>query len=291
MELKGYLLNCFIGGEEVTHKGDGSWVRNRIAVSFADYEILIVQRPEAIRANAGDYRGQAIDTTEVIVRNIEPSDFDDVIEKLRGLTTLLSFITCSQVVLNGWECAEVDPSGQFWSVMARTGCFRPVLELVDGRAVREFLENVWPIYFQLEQPRKLRVAIDYYVSTQVLGLPMELKLVTIFVLLENLKATFAAYRGYPYKQGWYRKPNGKPRYFKPLLEEMFKNVRMAPALASIIELRNEIIHSGISQMPYMKQTQIYEDCYDLIWEYFMRLLGFSGSFFLFSGRGMKVKSI
>ena len=291
MDLKGYLLNCFIGGEEVIHKPNGSLVRNKIALSFAGYEIMIVQRPEVISGNPGDYKGQAVETTEVTVHNLELSNIESVIDKLRGLATLLSFITCSQVVLYGWECSGVNPSAQYWSVVGRTGFFRPVLEIMHGRIVREFLEKVWPFYFRLEQPRKLRVAIDYFVSAQVLGLPLELKLITIFVLFENLKSTFASDRGYKYKKGYYQKPLGGRWSFKELLMEMFSDVAMNPSIDSIITLRNEIIHSGISQMPYSTQTQIYENCQDVVREYFMRLLRFSGSFFLYSGRGMRAKSI
>ncbi len=155
--------------------------------------------------------------------------------------------------------------------------------------MREFLEKAWPAYFDLEERRKLRVAIDYLVSSQVLLLPLELKLLTMFVLFENLKSTFASSMGYEYKKGYYRKTSHERWTFESLLMAMFNDVGMHPELGAIKTLRDELIHSGVSQMPYDEQRKIYAVAQDLAREYFMRLLRFSGSFSLFSGRGKRMK--
>lgn len=290
-DLKGFLLNCFIGGEINTPHPDGGWIQNRLQLSFAGRDFEIIQAPEFISTNPMDYCGQSVSTTEVIIRSVDPAHREDVIEKLRGLAVLLSFITCSQVVLHGWEHPISEPQAQFWSVVAKTAYFRPVLNTINGRVVREYMEQVWPAYFKLENPRKLRVAFDYFVSAEVLGLPLELKLATMFVLFENLKATFASERGYRFEKGYYRKPSGKPWAFKSLLKGMFCKVGMNPSLDEIVKLRNEIIHSGISQMSFDEQYRIYGKCQDFAREYLLRLLGFSGSFFLYSDRGMTKKTI
>jgi len=176
-------------------------------------------------------------------------------------------------------------------VVAKTAYFRPVLHTLNGHVVKEYLELVWPAYFKLEKLRKLRVAFDYFVSAEALSLPLELKLATMFVLFENLKATFASERGYRFEKGYYRKPSGQRWTFELLLKEMFCKVGMNPSLDEIIDLRNEIIHSGISQMSYDEQYRIYGKCQDIAREYLLRLLDFSGSFFLYSGRGMTKKTI
>lgn len=284
-------MNCFIGGEINTPHPDGGWIQDRLQISFAGCDVEIVQAPEFINANPADYLGQSVKTTEVIVRSVDPTHRKDVIEKLRGLAYLLSFITCSQVVLYKWKHPSSEPKAQKWSVVAKTAYFRPVLKIINGRVVREYLEQVWPAYFKLEKLRKLRVAFDYFVSAEALSLPVELKLVTMFVLFENLKSTFASERGYRFEKGYYRKPSGKPWSFKLLLKGMFCKAGMNPSLEEVIELRNEIIHSGISQMSYDEQYRIYGKCQDISREYLLRLLGFSGSFFLYSGRGMTKKTI
>jgi len=130
MLFKGYFLNCFIGGEKLAPGVAGTW-KNQIEMSFAGYDMLIVQHPETLNANPADFRGQALDTTEVTI-DIRPSNIEDVVEKLRGLATLLSLITCSQVVLRGWECPGANPSANYWSVIASTGYFRPMLQIRDG---------------------------------------------------------------------------------------------------------------------------------------------------------------
>lgn len=290
-DFRGFLLNCFIGGDINTQQPNGGWIRNRLQFSFAGCDFEIVQAPEFISVNPADYRGQSVITTEVIVRSVDPAHREDVIEKLRGLAVLLSFITCSQVVLHGWEHPISEPQAQFWSVVAKTAYFRPVLNIINGRVVKKYLELVWPAYFKLEKPRKLKVAFDYFVSAEALSLPLELKLATMFMLFENLKATFASERGYRFKKGYYRKPSGKPWSFKLLLQGMFCKVGINPSPDEIIVLRNEIIHSGISQMSYDEQYKIYGKCQDIAREYLLRLMGFSGSFFLYSGRGMTKNTI
>lgn len=290
-DFKGFLLNCFIGGEINTTQPSGGWIRNRLQLSLAGHDVEIVQAPEFINANPSDFRGESVETTEVIVRNVDSAHREDIIEKLRGLAVLLSFITCSQVVLYGWEHPISKPQGQFWSVAAKTACFRPVLNTISGRVVKEYLELVCSTYFKLEKPRKLRVAFDYFVSAEVLSLPLELKLLTMFVLFENLKATFALERHYKFEKNYYLKPSGGRWCFKSLLKEMLCNVGMNQSLDEIVDLRNEIIHSGISRMSYDEQYRIYGKCQDIAREYLLRLMGFSGAFFLYSGRGMTKKMI
>ncbi len=63
----------------------------------------------------------------------------------------------------------------------------------------------------------------------------------------------------------------------------------SPDLGAIMSLRNEIVHSRISRTPRTHQEEIYESCQDLVREYLLRLLGYTGKFRLFSGRGMTSK--
>lgn len=143
----------------------------------------------------------------------------------------------------------------------------------------------------MEEPRALNVVVDYFVSTDSLFLPVELMLATSFILLENLKSTYAKHRGYPYRNGSYRKPDGSSWSFQALLNEMFDSVGMRADLVDIKTLRNEIIHSGLSQLSFDEQYTIYEKCKELVTEYFLRLIGFSGKFFLYSSSGTRFKHI
>lgn len=179
-----------------------------------------------------------------------------------------------------------------WSVVARAGYSRPPFDIRNGKEIRLYLERVCQKYLRLEETRKLRVAIDYLVSAETLNLPLELRLATMFILLENLKSTFAKEQGYLFKRGHYRQKSGEAWTFTNLLDDMFNKGRMRSAdLSPIKDLRNEIIHSGTSQMSFDYQDEIYERCQDLIREYLLRLLNYSGDFRLYSGRGMTLKEI
>lgn len=71
-DLKAFLLNCFIGGETGEIQPDGRWTRNKIELLFGGYNLTIVQNPEVITAkNLSRYRGQAIDTTTVVVHDVK----------------------------------------------------------------------------------------------------------------------------------------------------------------------------------------------------------------------------
>lgn len=295
-DLKAFLLNCFVGGETASAHPEGGWIRNKIELSLGGYDIKILQRPWVINAKLSEYRGQAVDTTTVIVSDVELEQREEVLELLQGLSYLLSFATYSDVALRGWEHLDEHPDNEpwaeNWAVVARTGYFRPTFDIRDGKEIRVYLENTCESYFRFEEIRKLRVAIDLLVSAETLRLPLELRLTTLFVLLENLKSTFAQEQGYPFKKGYYRKSSGGKLFFATLLAEMFEKVKMdSPDLSAIKKLRNEIIHSGISQTPYDYQEEIYDSCQDLIREYLLRLLGYTGPFRLYSGRGMTLKEI
>lgn len=278
----GYLTNCFIVGDDITTFPDGSWSRNRLSISFADYEITLVQDPLIIRNSLSDIKGKTLVTTEVHVSELEPESFEDLLEKLKGLAKLLSLVTVSEVSICGWEYPNATPTSKHWAIVSQADYFRPLIESMDENAVKEFIEQAWPKYFLNEHTRKLPVAIGYFVTAEVREMPMELKLATMFILFENLKSTHAREKGYRFENNFYQRPEGGRWSFKGLLSDMFKSVDMSPELAQIVDLRNEIIHSGISQLTLEQQQNIYISLFDLSVEYFMRLLGFTGQYFLYS---------
>ncbi len=62
-------------------------------------------------------------------------------------------------------------------------------------------------------------------------------------------------------------------------------------LKSVVNLRNDIIHTALSERSYDEQYKTYTDCRNLIAEYLLRLLGFKGSFNLFNESGIGKKII
>ena len=91
-------------------------------------------------------------------------------------------------------------------------------------------------------------------------------------------------------KGAFRKPPKKPgkpgeKYqFEALLLEMLRSVNMHREVTPIINLRNEIIHSGLSQTSHTQQWRMYEHVQDLVREYLIRLLCYHGEFLTYAER-------
>ncbi len=138
---------------------------------------------------------------------------------------------------------------------------------------------------------------DYLTHVEAPTLPMEMRLLSIFATLECLKDTFARSKKIPYAKGSYRKAATKPgkpgaRYtFENLLVMMLRSVGIRRGVKRIVSLRNEIIHSGLSRKSYDQQRRMYENAQDLVREYLLRLLKYSGLYFPYAGRGTRVKRL
>lgn len=94
-DLEGFLLNCVIGGETGAVVRDGRSYRDTIELSLGGRSLRLVQRPEILGKNARDYRGQAVPTTTVVVRDVEVKERKQIKTLLTGLSYLLSFATSS----------------------------------------------------------------------------------------------------------------------------------------------------------------------------------------------------
>jgi hypothetical protein len=112
------------------------------------------------------------------------------------------------------------------------------------------------------------------------NIAFEVKLLIMFILLENLKYTFASQVGYLFFKGFYRDVTGGKIRFEQLLKKMFTAAGMNPTLDPIINLRNEIIHSGMSLLPFQQKYNIYVSCHNIFREYFLRLVGYNGEYLL-----------
>jgi hypothetical protein len=262
-----------------------STVLIRLNVDNIDFEIH--QHPELI-TNFRDYEGQQIQSTSIWVRNLNKTDFDRVESIVRDFSELLSFACAAQIRKYAYKYDQVTPSEAGHAIPGVCQFGKPVLPRPVGDvAVRVFLEKTWANYHRLRDVRQLHVVIDYLALNQLRGIPQELQLMMTFTTLENLKGTYAKSKGIPFIKPAFRKisnppksdPAREPRYsFESLLGQMLLDMGMKPALSKVIELRNEIIHSGISQISFDQQNEILGFSQDLIREYLLRLLGFTGSY-------------
>jgi hypothetical protein len=286
-DYRALIANCLIGGESFSTI-DGHQIRNVIRTHLGQFDVEIIQHPEYIIHGTGDYRGQSLHTTNLYIRNLPAQDFAAAELLIRDFAELLSFATVSDVACFGYDFPDVQPVSQRRDVIGETQRFRPLFDTRNGSLVRHFLEATLPTYRQLRDVRQLNIAIAYYVLSGKSGLPIELQLVTVFVLLEHLKHTFGHQQGYPFIKGYFRHHGataahpGPKLTFEQLLTAMFAAVGMAPNLRAAITLRNELIHSGMSQLDFAAKWTMFCTLQDYLREYFLRLCNYHGEYSAFS---------
>jgi hypothetical protein len=284
-DFRAVLVNAVFTGEEWTEQPDGSSVRNVIRLQLDGRQIELVQAPELFGSNKSELRGQQVETTTLVVKDVPAADVPVALDLANGVASLLSVATCSEVRVCAYDHPEANPYRRTWAVVGSTWRFCPTIETADGARVRRFLEQCWPQYRLLREERMLDVVFDYFVVSQKPGYPIELRLITSFVLLENLKHTFAKQAGYPFLKGRFRKRGATLKRhgnevlgFERLLGEMLRTVGMTNPLVSIVKLRNELIHSGVASLSFEEHQAILADAQDLIREYLLRLLAYRGPY-------------
>jgi hypothetical protein len=292
--LKAYVANCLIAGDEFTHHPDGSMIRDVVRFKCNKWEFKFRQHPSVVRREFEQFKDNFCKTTTVEVENVSPNQIKSVLKTLENICSLLSFACQSEVVCYGHEFQE---TGHFESVSGTANSFRPPIEINNGVSIKHFIEQSYPAFHKLHNKRKLSVVFDYLVHADKFDQPTEISLLLLFVALENLKDTYAKAQGIPYINGWYRKYSatqgkyGAKYNFEELLNLMMKSVRMRRSLNQVIALRNEIIHSGLSQKSNLQQWRMYERIQDIIREYIIRVLDYKGEFFTYTSQGMLPKKV
>lgn len=283
-DYTGFLANLTFVGEKLTAvPGEDRTVRNLLHLTLDGQGVELHQRP-ACMPSAEKLAGK-LHTTNLIIRDLLPTDLSLAHEIARNVAELLSFITSSEVVAFGHSYGG---SAEKRAFVGECRFFRPAIDVAQApEATKSFLEQVYSRYKALRTKRQLNVAFDYYVIAQLSGFPTELKLVTSFVLMENLKSTFATERGYPFRRGYFRDParagQRNDRFiFEQLLTEMLTDVGMSSPVEPLVRLRNRLLHSGLTSLNPEAQWAIFEECQDLLREYLLRLLAFRGRYMTFS---------
>jgi len=285
----GHLANCAIVGELCSQTETGSH-RNLIRLHIDPFDVELVQDPALLSSTYSDLRGHFVPSTDFVIRDLHPDRFDEAERVVRYTCELLSFATCSGVCYFGYDYAGLNAHSARYSVFGTFDYFRPVLDLVNGTMIRTFVEHASRTYCTLRSRRHLNIALHYHLKSHAHE-PIELRLVVLFVLLENLKHSYALTSGYPLINGYFRKPGstaaspGSRVSFRTLLESMFAGAGMQPTLGPLVELRNALIHSGISDLGDREQWALYASGQDCVREYLLRILGYHGAFLSYTSCG------
>lgn len=275
--------NYFGVGETRTDYDDGGWCWNIIESKLGRYRVRIIQNRDLI-SNKIKPQGMPY-TTDIEVYGVKIyKEGERVVNDLSRLLSLASF---SQVVPFEYS---FEGYSRRPNISAEAMYFRPLIDIKNGDSTRAYLEKTWTVYRKNKRGRKLAEVIEMLTVAELPVQPLEVKLAQIFIVMENLKGTYARQNKIPFSKGFFRnvtKPNKplhkQPTYgFEDLLKLMFSDVGMNPSLKRVIRLRNEIIHFGLSRKPYSSLRKDYDYCHDVVREYILRLLHYEGGYFLYS---------
>ncbi len=287
------LSNYFGLGIERKYFNDNSFTLSLISCRLGKYRVLIDQH--VINVSSEDMKSKIFHTTTLKIQGIK--SFSEGKSVTEDICSLLSFASMSQVVAYEFEFKQ---SIKRISVIAQALLFRPVIDTNDGQLIKSFLESTWVNYRKLKRRRKLNEVIHMLTTCELTNLPLEVKLGQIFIILENLKSTYAKYCGIPFINGFYREistppknnPNKEKRLsFENLLSQMLKDVNIKVGLKRIVRLRNEIIHFGLSRKPYLSLNNNYDFCHDVVREYLLKTLGYHGNYLIYSKACRQTKCI
>lgn len=277
-------IGNFIGRGDAASRYGKILIRDRLPIFCGGFRIDLIQRKEVIEGRVDDLKNRFVESSTAQIYNVSPDKKDKAIKVVDRICWLLTFLSQSRVV----RYADEYPLGSSnWSeqtVVGSTIYFRPVLDIMNGSETVNFIEQCYNSYARLEKPRKLNVVFDYLAQADRTGQPTELRLITAFIVLENLKDTYAKTNKIPFIKGRFRKSlhkKAQPLGFSEILTDMFKEVGMRKGLKRIIDLRNEIVHSGTARKPHSWKWKSYEDIQDLIREYLLRLLQYKGEYYTY----------
>ena len=238
------------------------------------------------------YDNANVHTTDVYVTDVTARKLRRVNAMLRDLAWLLSFATYSDVSYFGYEFKHGTTLGSHWATAGRLRYFRPPFQTADGAAIRDFLEQSWPMFTKLKNTRKLGIVIHYILLADRHEQPVEVQLLLAFVALESLKTTYAHSHHIPFVSGHFRKISSPPKRnrkkepfytFEDLLKLMLLDVKMGKtALTQLIKVRNTIIHSGIASARPRTLHKMHDSAQDILREYLLRLLNYKGEFWRYT---------
>lgn len=288
-----FLANCLAGGDEISQKANGSFIRDTIRWELDGYQVILKQREDVILGEISDFKKRWVDTSRLIIENVLERDLKKVQSIVANIAALLSFAGLSQVRVFGHEYPMGSGKQSFTSSIGNCVYFRPTINILNGYELKNFIVNCWGGFKRNKEVRKLPIVFEYLATAEATILPMELKLITLFIVLESLKDTYAKQYSIPFVNNLYRKISSPPRAnparepiygFRELLSLMLSEKTIRKGLTRIISLRNDIVHSGLTRKPFRSLWKTYCNAHDIIRLYLLKILEYSGDYCTYSER-------
>ncbi|ATC86766.1 hypothetical protein PARC_a2258 [Pseudoalteromonas arctica A 37-1-2] len=217
MKVVCHLANLNLVGSKFSTDADGELVRNIMPLSVNGFDLELIQDKSLISCPPSKLIGKFVHSTSIIAQDAPDNSLDELIETIHKITVMLSLATDSQVRF--YKCTDATGMAlREWSVNGVYYYFRPPLCTINTQCIVQLIEKSYATFERVEKSYKLRAAVELFVTSGALNLPFELKLAAIFVLLENLKSSYAENNGYIFQNGFYEK-NGTRGTFKKLLQK------------------------------------------------------------------------
>ncbi len=200
MVFKFGLTNIYFQGNEHSASGSKQW--DKISFDLGGYSNELVCRIS--KSGVSEARWKNVTTADLYVEGDQDNQAK-VKKHAQVIATLLSFALDSHCYLSYME--KVGDKLPIRNLPSR-GSFiqrNPVIDADKSDELKAFLSMSYSSYNELHETRSLNVVIELFNLAENHEQPIELRLATIFILLENLKATYATQENYCNHYGKYYK--------------------------------------------------------------------------------------
>jgi hypothetical protein len=250
---------------------DGS--RRELVLTLGRRRVVLLQDAEIAATPAHSLQGLPLVTTSLVLPILEAAKVREAETVAHDVACLLA--TMSQTRYVGYQFGSDALNHRIRGIY---NLFRPAIEVDNPETVRLFLESTWPSYRRYRSRRKLAVVIEYLTEAEHPQRTLEMQALLAFVAFESLKTTYASVVGIPFRNGYFRRANGRTYSFEALATMMFAAVGMRPGLRRLIGLRNHIFHSGLTRQPPSSLYNSYCSLQELLRRYLLRLLNYRGPY-------------
>jgi hypothetical protein len=284
-----------IGAQRSTYgvTGKGSWSLNHIPWRLAQFDVDLYQRPVFLGERLVPLLGQQVHTTDIFVRNVDPSELEKAKRVVNDLCWLLSLARLSQVTPFSYRYQNSVRVNRSDRIMMD---FRAPISHFEGAGTQTFVAETWSAYRTLKTRRDLQEFIDYLTIAERPDQPIEVRALLVSVVIEGLKATYARSKGIPYVNNFFRtkkrtkKTNELIAYsFADLVKEMLAEVGMPPMQKRLVAMRNEIVHFGLSDLDVKTLANRYAMGMSLVTRYMFRLMGYNGAMHDYQANRIRLK--
>ena len=313
--LEIHLINLFMIGEIFSKTPNNGVIKDTTEIKCDNFIFEFKQLD--IQLKQSECVNKTILTTVVTIHDITKDQIPLILDIIDDICWLLSLAQQSSVIRHSYKINNLEiESKNCTGFIINSPAY--IIEN-RGKSIRSFIEQVYPTYKELKNPRELEVVFGYLIEINKPNLAMETKLIISYVLMEHLKRTYAEIIGYiktdtQFKHPQYPDLKTQPHdienyeslkdkgntYYRhkkfgkcgstEMIKRTFEGARITRTKTkSIIDKRNTMIHEGLllpfGDPEYTNQAFIdFQEVNDLFREYLLSILNHQGEYYLSNDR-------